>query len=412
VTQYSVFIASHFRILAFGFLLAFLSGPGQTHFIGVFGPSIQSEFGLNTATWGQLYMVATLISAAVITWSGSLIDRFKLSSFASIAIICLALACLLMSLIPTNWWWLVLVIFCLRQFGQGLASHSSQTAMVRAFRFQRGKALALTAIGFTLGEAVLPVLALTSIEANGWRETFSITAWLLLASVPIAWWLIRQFDQTANQQNQVDIQQAEQTQESTQYQYQRSEVLQDKRFYLLIPTMMAPSLIITALFFFPGEMANAKGWSVQAVTGHYWLFSLVTVSVSIYSGSLIDRLGAIFVMRLLLIPIALSLIVLSVSNAQWVLLLYMVLLGVGSGINYTVGSALFAELYGTKYFGSIKAVANMIAVFASALGPAFVGGLLNANVSFEIACLYMAVGTAIAYAMMWWAFNMNAKIYK
>jgi len=124
-------------------------------------------------------------------------------------------------------------------------------------------------------------------------------------------------------------------------------------------------------------MANAKGWSVQAVTGHYWLFSLVTVSVSIYSGSLIDRLGAIFVMRLLLIPIALSLIVLSVSNAQWALLLY-----------------------------------NMIAVFASALGPAFVGGLLNANVSFEIACLYMAVGTAIAYAMMWWAFNMNAKIDK
>ena len=402
------FITSNFRLLAFGFLLAFLSGPGQTYFIGVFGPSIQREFGLNTATWGQLYMVATLASAALISWSGSLIDRFKLAPFASMSLFGLIGACLLMSQIPNTWWCLVAVMFCLRQFGQGLVSHTSQTAMVRAFTARRGKALAFTAIGFTLGEATLPVLGLYSINTVGWRATFSNAALVLLAFVPLVWWLIRKFDHESSPFSANDTQTSAELNKH-QYQYQRSEVLRDPRFYWLIPMIMAPSLIITALFFFPGEMAKAKGWTIQVITGHYWLFSTVTVLTSIVSGAMIDRLGAQFVTRILLIPIALALLTLALSNHAWALWLYMSLLGIGSGINYTVGSALLAELYGSQHFGSIKALANMLNVFASALGPAFVGGLLNANSSFELVCVYMTIGTVIAFVMMWVAFSLPAR---
>ena len=397
--SYWHFTRANLRILAFGFLMAFLSGPGQTHFIGIFGPSIQQDFSLTTASWGQLYMLATLLSAALLSWSGSLIDRFNINAFAITSLLGLALACFAISQIPAVGWMLVLVVFGLRQFGQGLISHTSQTAMVRAFKHQRGKALALTAIGYTLGEALLPALAWLGIQQIGWRATYYTTALLVLLFVPIVWWLVN--NTSRNIQPSETLEQTPAPHDTlAQSQFSRAQVLRDPRFYLLIPTVMTPSLVITALFFFPAQLALAKDWPMQWVSGHYWLFSLVTVATSIYSGVLIDRLGAKKVILALLAPLALSLLTLAVWDSYLSLLCYMVLLGFGSGLNYTVGSAFWAELYGTQHFGAIKSMISTISVFASALGPPLVGGLLSAGYTFETICVLLVLGMVVVFGLM------------
>jgi hypothetical protein len=45
--SYFRFANANRRLIGFGFLMAFASSFGQTYFIGVFGPSIQTEFGLS-----------------------------------------------------------------------------------------------------------------------------------------------------------------------------------------------------------------------------------------------------------------------------------------------------------------------------------------------------------------------------
>jgi MFS family permease len=60
----------------------------------------------------------------------------------------------------------------LRQFGQGLTSHSGLTSIARYHANDRGKAIALAAIGFAIGEALLPLLALFAIAKWGWRDTY------------------------------------------------------------------------------------------------------------------------------------------------------------------------------------------------------------------------------------------------
>ena len=67
------------RLVVFSFLMALYSSFGQTYFIGVFGPQIQSEFGLSHTVWGSIYMAGTLASALVMPFTGGLIDRFRLS---------------------------------------------------------------------------------------------------------------------------------------------------------------------------------------------------------------------------------------------------------------------------------------------------------------------------------------------
>ena len=75
------FLIQNIRLLSFGIIMAFTSSFGQTFFISLFGPSIQLEFGLSHTSWGAIYLIGTLGSALVLTYSGSLIDYYKLNYY-------------------------------------------------------------------------------------------------------------------------------------------------------------------------------------------------------------------------------------------------------------------------------------------------------------------------------------------
>lgn len=395
--DYWHFARAHPRFLGFGFLLAFLSSAGQTYFIGVFGPEIQSEFGLDSGSWGRIYMMGTLASAVVINWSGSLIDRFDLRWFTAMSLLGLSAACFVMSSVTTPLI-LVLAIFMLRQFGQGLSSHAGITSMARYHQADRGKAIALAAIGFALGEAALPVMAVFAIQAWGWRETYAGVSVVVLMALLLALWLLKGHSQRHAIHRQLIDQQT--SQENSQFNYTRKQMLSEPRFYLMLPAMITPSLIMTALFFFPAEIAKAKGWSSLWVTGHYWVYSITAVTVTITSGVLIDRFSARRVVPTFLIPLAFSLVVLTLSNHAFIVWPFMFLMGASSGLYFTGLSALWAELYGARHLGAIKSLTNAVMVFSSALGPALVGSLLSWRINFEVICLILAAICIFATALL------------
>ena len=167
-------------------------------------------------------------------------------------------------------------------------------------------------------------------------------------------------------------------------------MLSERRFYQILPAMIAPSLIGTALFFFPAEIAAAKNWSSLWLTGNYWLYSVVSVATTIYSGLLIDRFGARRVVPLFLLPLALALVTINLSDHRFLVWPYMLLMGISSGLYFTGLSALWAELYGSKHLGAIKSFTNSVMVFSSALGPALVGSLLEWGMSFAVISMMLA----------------------
>ena len=404
--EYWRFARANPRFLGFGFLLAFLSSAGQTYFVGVFGSGIQADFGLEPGSWGRIYMLGTLASALVINWSGSLIDRYDLRLFTAASLTGLAVACLVMSF-ATTLPLLIVAVFLLRQFGQGLTSHTGITSMARYHDTDRGKAIALAAIGFAAGEACLPVLGLYLATAHGWRETFRYVALAVIASIALALWLLRGHrlrhaaHAAALEQRSADGQ--------SDGDYTRRRVLGEARFYLLLPAMIAPSMIGTAIFFFPGEIAAAKRWSPLWLTGNYWLYSTVSVATTIYSGLLIDRFGARRVVPYFLLPFALALVVINFSDHRFVVWPYLLLMGVSFGIYFPGLSALFAELYGTRHLGAIKSLTNAIMVFASALGPALMGTLLDLGFSFVAIALGFAAFCVVATVLLAYALRMPSR---
>jgi MFS family permease len=382
---YLRFARANARFLGFGFTMAFASSVGQTFFIGVFGPAVRAEFDLSHTSWSAIYTAGTLLSAVMLTWTGPQIDRMPLKRYATFVCVALVVAAAFMAQVPAAAW-LVLAIFLLRQSGQGLASHVSTTSMARYFEGDRGKAVAIASLGFAAGESLLPFAAVLGIAVLGWRDSYNAAAILLaLGLLPAVWWLLRHHDARHGQHLDRLARQTAGRAAAARF-WSRAQVLRHGTFYLLLPAVLAPSFISTALFFHHLEVAAVKGWSAAWITGNYWVFAAGAVLASLAAGPLIDRHSAARVLPGFLAPMALGLLVLwGFEQAVWALP-YLFLLGLTSGIAFTAVTALWAEIYGVRNLGAIRSLVTSLSVLSSALGPLFMGALMDAGVSVAAIC--------------------------
>ncbi len=405
--RFALASADNARILTFGFVMAFASSVGQTYFIGVFGPAVQNDFDLSHTAWGSIYMAGTLLSALLLPWTGQQIDRIALKRYTMLVCAGLVAASLAMSLVPSSVF-LIVAIFMLRQAGQGLAVHTGTTAMARAFHADRGKAVAFATLGFSVGGSLLPFLAVLAIASIGWRLTFGTSALLIaLVVTPLVWWLLRWKGVTTTAHDEPTHQSAQINGPAESW--TKAQILRDWRFYLIVPAMIAPSIIITALFFHHPELARAKDWGIAWVTGSYWIYALGSVVASLAAGPLIDRVTAARVLPSYLMPLALGLLfVWAFDHFMWAWP-YLMLVGVTVGISFTALNALWAEAYGLKHFGAIRSLAVSIAVFSSALGPPGMGALMDFGVSVENVCAFMALYCFGATALLVFALKGYSK---
>jgi MFS family permease len=409
---YGLLLKNHTRFVLFGLITAFASSFGQTYFIGIFGHAIQQDFAMSHTQWGGIYMAGTLLSALLLPITGKLIDQVTLQRYTFFVVLCLAFACWFITQVHSLAW-LVVGVFLLRQSGQGLMSHVAYTSMGRYFDQQRGKATAMAAMGFAAGEAVLPLIAVMAIAAVGWRWSYAGVALIVLVLIlPTSLWLLRghhgrhqDYEQKLKQSEEVSLsQQAFPTQivenPTSVKSWRRRDVLKDYRFYLILPGVSATSLVSTALFFHHLNLADEKGWSHTFMTGNYLLYSFIVTVMAVIAGQLIDRFSALALMPFTLLPIAAALLMINLVDSYWVIWPYMVLLGIGSGLSQTAQAALWPECYGVRYLGSIKSLFWTVVVFASALGPVWLGYLVDLGYSFQQSVLTMVVYLLLSTGLM------------
>ena len=399
VRPYIRLIARSPNLLGFGFMMVFFSSMGQTFFVGVFGPQIQSEFNLSHTAWSSVYMIGTLASATLFFWSGPLIDRYKLPGFTLVVCILMVAACAFMPFVsgPVT---LILGIFLLRHSGQALASHIGLTSMGRYFDRGRGRAIAIASLGQSAGESILPFLAVAAIAVVGWRWTYAGVAVILaITSFPTVRWLLRGYEELHAKHLEI-LRKKTADVKSNVVSWTQKMVLRDVRFYLMLPAMIATSMIVTAFFFHHLNIAEAKQWDARWITGNYLLYAGTSMATTLIAGSLIDRFRAKRVIRYTMIPLALAALTIGIADHYLWVLPYMILLGLHVGFLHTSASALYAELYGVEYLGSIKSMVGVFAVLASAIGPVVVGVLLDRGITIQTTCILIATYVVVSNMLL------------
>jgi len=397
---YYCFARANARLVGFGFLMAFASSFGQSYFIGAFVPEIERAFDLSHTGWGTIYMIGTLASALLLPWSGKQIDRLDLRHYAMIVLIGVAVACFAAASTPGAIV-LVVIVFLLRQSGQGLASHTAITTMARYFDFGRGRALAIASLGFSVGEAVLPVAAVAAIAWVGWRWSYVGAGLLtLVIFLPLALWLLRGH----GKRHASHVAAGEAAGEGAHSgSWTRMQMLRDPRFWLLLPGIFAPSLVMTAMFINHRFVAEDKGWSAAWITGNYVVYAIATIVTSLFVGQLLDRIPARRLVPIMLLPLALALAALAWGTSPFWVWPYFILAGFSGGFGHTAIAALWPELYGTRHLGAIKSLAASMGVFASALGPVIMGLMMDNGLSTDAVCWIFAAFCLGGYVTTWLA---------
>ncbi|MEH6630523.1 MAG: MFS transporter [Halopseudomonas aestusnigri] len=397
-------IGQNLRFLSFGFLLALASSFGQTFYVSLFGAEIRAELGLSHGDFGSLYSAATLVSGFAVIWFGKQIDHMDLRLYACLVALGLAIAAFALAVLPSSWPYLILpIFFFIRLCGQGLMLHTSITAMARYFHDNRGRAIAIASLGLSLGEACLPLLTITLIGMIGWRDTWVLNAALLgFVLIPAILFLLRgHSERDARMNEQIKSQAAENTGEDEPRHWTRAEVTKDPAFYLLLPGLATLSFVVTGIFFHQIHIVTTKGWTMDWFAGTFTVYAAMISISAIVAGSMVDRYGAIKLLTVHIPIFALGLVFLVISDHAYAALIFMMLIGVSVGFGHTAMSAFWAEAYGTKHIGAIRALAMAISVLASAISPALFGWLFDIGVASEKVVIGCILWCLFATVCLW-----------
>ena len=375
-----------------GYLSMLGTLAGQTVFISLFGEAIRHEFAISAGQYGLVYTAATLCSAIALVFFGPLTDRFSPRAVGIASLLGLAVACLTMSFAPSIAV-LVLALFGLRFFGQGMLSHNSATALTRWFNRFRGRALAISQFGYSTGEALLPIAVALALATYGWRSVWQIAAAALVVLFMPAIALL--FRGQATNAKPAPAGQAHSTAPDDRS-WTRGRVMRDTLFWWVMSGLLANPAIVTLLFFHQADIVQSKGWNALFFAASFPILSVTSAIAGMVGGVLIDRYGAWKLLPFLLLPLCFSNLVLWLGSGEWTIALFFFLTGLSAGVVNNAASIVWAELYGTAHIGAIRALATAGMVFASAAGPGIAGVLIDAGIPLERQCLYYALYCALA----------------
>ncbi|MFD1341209.1 MFS transporter [Litorisediminicola beolgyonensis] len=395
------FLRTNARWLAAGALLTFLSSFGQTFFISIFAGELSETFDLSHSAWGGAYSLGTMLSALAMVWAGSLTDHFRSRALGAAVLGLLSLACLFMALNHIGWL-LPLSIFALRFAGQGMASLIAQVSMSRWFVATRGKALSVANLGVSLGQTVLPLIFVALMGVMDWRWLWVLAAGIALAGIPVLQLLLRQ-ERTPQSHAKED-----QSQGMDGRHWTRLEALRLPLFWAMIPALIAMPAYGTVYFFFQVHFTEVKGWELLDFVALAPVFTVTAVGSMLVTGWAVDRFGVARVIPAFLLPASVAFAISAEIETLWGAAAALFCLGLTQGANAVLPNAFWAEFFGTRHLGAIKALGAALMVLGTAIGPGLTGLFLDLGIGIETQYLGVAVYMILASAAMTWAVLGNA----
>ena len=371
------------KVIIFGFIFTFFSSFGQSFFLGIFNSSIRNELSITHGQFGSIYASATLTSSFILIWLGKKIDDISISKFAFLVILLLAFSCFFFSKISTVPI-LFIAILLMRFSGQGMMSHTATTTISRFFTKSRGKALSTGWFGLSTAEFILPVLMIYLLSIIDWKNIWLIISISILIFLPITSYFLTKdlnFDSREKSDNDTST-------DENYKQWKRIEVIKDYRFYILCANMLAMPSIATGTFVYQSFILSSKNWGPYIIAQSFMVYSILSVLTLILSGFLIDKFTSRKILIFMNIPLFFAAVVLFSFNQPFSSFVLFGLIGISNGLCNVLGSSTWAEIYGVKHIGSIKALTTALMVFATASGTAIFGVLIDKGYSIEQISLF------------------------
>ena len=356
----------------------FFVGYGQTYFVSQYIYFIREDLNLSRSEISLVYSAATLLASFNLPYLGRLLDKYSQFRFFMITsiLLCAGLTTLAGSASIAT---LFIGFYLLRGFGQGPLSLMATTIISRNFGKNRGKFLTIAGIGRPISEGIIPFVAISLIAAIGWRGSlYSFVGIFFLVMMPIGLFFISQIPKSPLYPENETVHQIDEDLTWTW------KLAFQKRWpiFIMLNNALLP-FIVTGLFFQQDSIASFKGWDLEVMSYSFIALSISNILGNLFWGPLIDKITAIRVLPIGLVPLCIGLICLLVIKQDYGALIYMACVGLSVGATGLVRNSLWAEIYGLRHLGAIKGLDSNVIVVGTAFAPIVYAGLLDNGVNSE-----------------------------
>ncbi len=365
------------KVIIFGFIFTFFSSFGQSFFLGLFNAPIRDELGITHGQFGNIYATATIFSSLLLIWVGKKIDEYQIIYYSFFVIILLFFSSLFFSYINSIIF-LSIGIFLMRFSGQGLMSHTSTTTISRFFERSRGKALSTIWFGLSSAEFILPVLVTYLFIIYSWRSVWQGIAIIVIILLPFV--VLNTIKKIKLDSREKDLNPKKSFKIKS---WKRREVIKDYRFYIISLNMLAMPWIATGVFVYQSFISDSKMWNIFTIPKAFMIYSLSSIITLFFSGFLVDIFTSRKLIPIMNIPLLIAMFVLFNYQHEMSAFIFFGLVGISNGLANVLGSSTWAEIYGVKFIGSIKALTTAFMVFSTAFGTALFGLMIDNGFSIE-----------------------------
>jgi MFS family permease len=375
--------------IAFG-VLGFSRGL-HTSF-GVFNVALLDTFGWSRGATAGIFSVVLTVDALLSPAAGHLIDRYGAKKICIAGCAAMVMGLFLSSRVSALWQ----LYLC---FGLVLAAGFTFTGMVphiflisEWFSSNRASAIGIVYAGSGVGIMLLAPLSEWLLSSYGWSRTFEIySVTVLIAMLPVVW--ITYAHGPYGHQPRHHARKADDAKQWT-----AKLALQSLQFWLLFIARVGAAAGTTVIVTHQVAHVVDVGFS-KLLSASIFGFAGITSSFGrVIFGFIADRLSkqAAYTINVAMTVVGVgALMILSDPSQAWLLYVYVIFFGIGFGSRAVIFSALSADIFSGKGFGSILGYSTVAVGVGGALGSYF-GGVFHDwtgsyTVSFTLSTLLLAL---------------------
>ena len=395
-----------------------MSIPGQTMGVGVFTEFLINGTGLSRLQLSFTYMIGTILSSIIVTFSGRIVDRFGTRLIMVVASIGLGSAMLLLSstisiihlvskhlpglsLSFISIGVLIFIFLWLRYFGQGIMTMVSRISISKWFEARRGFATGISGVVVSFSFSGSPLLVNLMIDRQGWTQTAVYLALVCGFGMALIGWLFYRDNPEECGLEMDGKRQVKETSDSASHDRSSTlkEAMKSYNFWVFNLGLCSYSLIITGITFHISSIGQLEGLTRMESFSIFLPMSVFSLITHFLSGWISDRISLKYLLMIMMAATGIGLLGFLNFGMLWARIAIMVNLGIMGGLFGCLSVVAWPRFFGRKHLGAISGLNMGFMVFASAIGPPIFGVAEDLSGSYQpsfLICIVISIVLFIA----------------